>query len=261
MSSNVTRQTIDKHTRFLVTPPSPCPYLPGQSERKAFIALRGRGAIAVHETLTHAGFRRSQGIAYRPACDGCSACVSARVVTQRFEFTRRWRKVLNRNADISRTLRPAEATEEQFWLLRRYVLSRHGPGGMADMSLLDFAAMIEDGPVRTHVVEYRYTQGAKRGELASFALVDLLADGLSLVYSCYDVDDPRRSLGAFVILDHVAQARMVDFPHVYLGYWVKGSDKMGYKAEFQPLELLRGGVWRPFEDTDFGERAPPPISP
>ena len=219
-----------------------------------FTGLEGPDAGSVNDSLTHAGFRRSQNIAYRPACDACEACVSARVVVGAFSPNRRWRKILQRNEDLTRHLRPGEATEEQFWLLRRYLLSRHGEGGMADMTLLDYAAMIEETSVKTHIVEYRFGAGPDRGELAACALVDVLRDGISLVYSFFDTRDARRSLGSYIILDHIRQAHAAGFPHLYLGYWVHGSEKMAYKAQFQPIELLRGGAWRAFEDTELGER-------
>jgi arginine-tRNA-protein transferase len=250
----VTRPFATRNLRFYLTAPSPCPYLPDRRERKVFTGLEGPDAASVNDTLTHAGFRRSQNIAYRPACDACDACVSARVVAGRFVPNKRWKRILRRNEDLTRRLRPGEATEEQFWLLRRYLLSRHGEGGMADMTLLDYAAMIEESAVRTHIVEYRYADGPEKGELAACALVDLLRDGLSLVYSFFDTRDARRSLGSFIILDHIRQAQAAQLPHLYLGYWVRGSEKMDYKAQFQPIELLRGGAWRPFEDTAFGER-------
>jgi len=156
-----------------------------------------------------------------------------------------------RNADLTRALRPAQATEEQFFLLRRYLASRHADGGMAEMSLTDFAAMVEESAVHTHIVEYRYSDGPNKGELAAAALVDALGDGLSMVYSFFDPDEGRRSLGIYIILDHIQQARAAGFGYLYLGYWIPGSDKMHYKAEFRPLELLLGGEWRPYEPVQF----------
>lgn len=247
----MTKPFPTKNLRFFLTAPSPCPYLPGKRERKVFTGLDGLDAEALHDVLTNAGFRRSQNIAYRPSCDACEACVSARVPVERFEFTRRWRKIMARNADLGRTLCRAEATEEQFRLLRRYLRSRHANGGMADMSISDYAAMVEETAVRTHVVEYRHTSGAHRGELAAAALVDVLGDGLSLVYSFFDPGETKRGLGIYTILDHIQQARAAGYGYVYLGYWIPGSDKMNYKASFRPLELLLGGEWRRYEPVEF----------
>ncbi len=156
-----------------------------------------------------------------------------------------------RNADLTRALRPAQATEEQFVLLRRYLASRHADGGMAEMSFTDFAAMVEESAVHTHIVEYRYSDGPNKGELAAAALIDALGDGLSMVYSFFEPDDARRSPGIYIILDHIQQARAAGFGYLYLGYWIPGSDKMHYKAEFRPLELLLGGEWRPYEPVQF----------
>lgn len=247
----MTKPFPTKNLRFFLTAPSPCPYLPGKRERKVFTALDGFDAEGLHDVLTGAGFRRSQNIAYRPSCDGCEACISARVPVERFEFSRRWRKIMARNADLTRTLRPALATDEQFRLLRRYLKSRHAEGGMADMGPSDYASMVEETSVHTHIVEYRYSDGPERGSLAAAALVDVLGDGLSMVYSYFNPDEARRSLGVYTILDHIQQARAAGFAHLYLGYWIPGSDKMDYKASFRPLELLLGGEWRPYQPVEF----------
>ncbi len=199
----------------------------------------------VNDSLTQVGFRRSQNIAYRPACDGCDACVSARIPVASYPLGRSERRVLDRNADLHRHLVEAEATVEQFDLLRRYLGARHSTGGMADMTWPDYVAMVEDTAVRTHLVEYR-TPSVDRGpgDLIACVLVDVLHDGLSLVYSFYDPGQARRSLGSFVILDHVEQAIPAGLAYVYLGYWVYGSVKMAYKARFNPLEVLKPGGWR-----------------
>jgi len=133
---------------------------------------------------------------------------------------------------------------EQFDLLRRYLTTRHADGGMAEMTWPDYVAMVEDTAVRTHIIEYRTRlTEAGPGDLVACALVDVMNDGLSLVYSFYDPNQSRRSLGSFVILDHVIQACLTNLPYVYLGYWVRGSEKMDYKVRFSPIELLRPEGW------------------
>lgn len=241
----MTQHFPTRQLRFFLTAPSPCPYLPGKSERKVFTHLPLSEGPSVNDALTQVGFRRSQNIAYRPACDGCDACVSARIPTGAFDFSRSQRRVLERNEALERNLVEAEATFEQFELLRRYLHSRHAGGGMADMTWPDYVAMVEDTAVRTHIIEYR-TQSADRGpgDLVACALVDVLLDGLSLVYSFFDPDTARASPGSFVILDHIAQAKAARLPYVYLGYWVAGSVKMAYKANYEPLEVLMPGGWR-----------------
>ena len=241
----MTHHFATRQLRFFLTAPTPCPYLPGRDERKVFAHLPISEGATVNDALSQVGFRRSQNIAYRPACDGCDACVSARLPVRDYHLSRSERRVLARNGDVKRHLVEAEATLEQFELLRRYLTVRHSEGGMADMTWPDYVAMIEDTAVRTHIIEYR-TEPKDRGpgDLIACALVDALQDGLSLVYSFYDPSLPKRSLGSFVILDHLVQATTAGMPFVYLGYWVSGSVKMDYKSRFAPLEVLMPGGWR-----------------
>ncbi len=240
----MTHHFAPRQIRFFLTAPSPCPYLPGRNERKVFAHLPVADGANVNDTLTQVGFRRSQNIAYRPSCEACDACWSARIPVPDYAFSRSERRSLERNSDLTRQIVPAQASMEQFDLLSRYLNARHAEGGMAEMAWPDYVAMIEDTAVKTQLVEYRAPSDTNpQGDLVACALVDVLADGLSLVYSFFDPDLPKRSLGSFMILDHVAQAKTADLPKVYLGYWVKGSDKMAYKARFNPLEILRPGGW------------------
>ena len=240
----MTQHFPTRQLRFFLTAPSPCPYLPDRHERKVFAHLPLSDGASVNDSLTQVGFRRSQNIAYRPACESCQACVSARIPARDYVFSRSERRTLARNDDIERHLVEAEATMEQFDLLRRYLLARHADGGMAEMTWPDYVAMVEDTAVRTHIIEYRTpSKDGGPGDLIACILVDLMGDGLSMVYSFYDPREERRSLGTFIILDHIVQASLNALPYVYLGYWVPGSEKMAYKARFSPLETLRSQGW------------------
>ena len=240
----MTQHFPSRQLRFFLTAPSPCPYLPERYERKVFAHLPLSDGAGVNDSLTQVGFRRSQNIAYRPACESCTACVSARIPAADYVFSRSERKAIARNEDLARHLVEAEATMEQFDLLRRYLLARHAEGGMADMTWPDYVAMVEDTAARTHLIEYRRRSDDRGpGDLVACILVDVLTDGLSLVYSFYEPTMAKRSLGSFIILDHVVQATLAALPYVYLGYWVQGSPKMDYKARFDPVEVLRPGGW------------------
>ena len=241
----MTDQRTARLPQFFLTPGGPCPYLPGRVERKVFARLTGTLAQQLNEALTHSGFRRSQMIAYRPACDGCSACVSVRIVVNEFAPSRGQKRIQKRNLDIVRGVVKAEATREQFALLRTYLDSRHAGGGMSDMGLFDYVAMVEETPVDTHLVEYRRTAvaGDAPGTLMACALTDVLRDGLSMVYSFYHPGEDARSLGTQMILDHIAEAKRRKLPYVYLGYWIEGSGKMNYKSRFRPIEALRAEGW------------------
>jgi arginine-tRNA-protein transferase len=245
---------VTQHSRntpqFYLTAPSPCPYLPGQEERKVFTHLVGERAAQLNDLLTHGGFRRSQSIAYRPACETCRACVSVRVIVEDFRPTRSMRRVLERNRDVVGEMRVPVPTSEQYSVFRSYLDARHRDGGMADMTVLDYAMMVEDSHVETRMIEYRRRpangsyHGLGMGRLLSVALTDVLSDGLSMVYSYYDSDESSRSLGTFMILDHIERARRMGLSYVYLGYWVQGSRKMHYKGRFLPQQRLAPDGWK-----------------
>jgi arginyl-tRNA--protein-N-Asp/Glu arginylyltransferase len=242
----MTDQTPE-NTQLFLTAAMPCPYLPGKQERKLFTHLSGRRASALHYLLSENGFRRSQNLIYRPACEGCSSCQSVRIVTAGFELTRRYRRILKANEDIAVEVRSPQATAEQYQLFKRYLEERHAGGGMTQMSFVDYEYMVEDTPVQTVVVEYRQTSLPSK-PLVALALTDVMPDGLSMVYSFYDPELSKRSLGNLLILDHIQQVRSAGLSYVYLGYWVKDSPKMAYKGDFRPLEVQRGPLgWRPFD--------------
>ena len=238
---------MTQHSRdtpqFYLTAPSPCPYLAGKEERKVFTHLVGERAGELNNILTQGGFRRSQSIAYRPACEGCRCCVSVRVVAKEFSPTRSMRRIANRNADVASELKIAVPTSEQYAIFRGYLDSRHRDGGMADMTVLDYAMMVEDSHIETRIIEYRRREPHGMGALVAVALTDVLADGLSMVYSFFEPDEAPRSLGTLMVLDHIARARQMGLAYVYLGYWVRGSRKMDYKGRFLPQERLTPDGW------------------
>ena len=234
---------------FYVTAPQSCPYLPGRSERKLFTHLTHDKPAPVVDNLLRGGFRRSQNIAYMPYCEGCNACVSVRVVVDQFVPNRSMRRVMEANGDLAPRRIAARPTSEQYSLFRGYIDARHSDGGMADMTVLDYAMMIEDSIVDTFVTEYRLRPAAELSEqrygwpLMGVALTDRLSDGLSMVYSFYDTEVTTRSLGTYMILDHIEHTRQLGLPYLYLGYWIAGSRKMSYKSRFGPQERLGPNGW------------------
>lgn len=226
--------------QFFATAATPCPYIAGRSEQKLVIELRTDDAGAFFGDLARAGFRRSHGLAYRPACRDCAACVPVRIPTATFVETRSLRRIANRNVDLDAAECPPKATEEHFALFKRYLDRRHGASDMAEMGWRDYRSMVEDTPVDSALVEHR----APDGRLMAVCLIDLADDSLSAVYSFFEPDEPRRSLGKYVVLELVRRARELGLDHVYLGYWIEGSATMDYKRRFPGLEAFREGVWR-----------------
>jgi arginine-tRNA-protein transferase len=234
---------------FYVTTAQPCPYLAGRLERKLFTHLTTDKSPALIDNLLKGGFRRSQNIAYMPYCEGCHACVSVRVLVDEFKPGRTMRRVVEANRDLTaRQLEPVP-TSEQYDLFRDYIDARHSDGGMADMTVLDYATMVEDSVVDTFLTEYRQRpQNAlsihpSEWPLRAIALCDRLSDGISMVYSFYEPTQESRSLGTYMILDHIEYARQLGLPYLYLGYWIAGSRKMNYKTRFQPQEHLGPNGW------------------
>ncbi|GAA6195485.1 arginyltransferase [Pseudophaeobacter sp.] len=249
------RHTLPIAPQFYVTAPQPCPYLENRMERKLFTSLQGEGADQLNNSLSHQGFRRSQNVLYRPSCSDCSACMSARIDVSAFVKTRSQKRILKRNASLLRRATSPWATEDQYTLFRRYLDSRHSDGGMADMDVFEYAAMIEETPIRSRVIEYTEPQFSG---LVAVSLTDVLEDGLSMVYSFYDPDQPQNSIGTYMILDHIAIALETGLPYVYLGYWVPGSSKMSYKEKFSGLEVYHQGAWKPMRDpAEFAESSHP----
>ena len=238
--------------RFFVTSAAPCPYLPGRMERKVFTELKGPHAADLNDALGRIGFRRSQTVAYRPSCADCQACISVRVVAERFRVSASQRKNLRRNSDLVATLCRPWSTAEQFELLQRYLGQRHPGGGMTTMDESDFADMVEHTPVDSWVVEYREPEvDGVPGRLVGACLTDRQGDGLSMIYSFYEPDHPGRSgLGTYIILDHIRRAGELGLPYVYLGYWVEGSARMQYKIRYRPMELLGRDGWRPLGEDE-----------
>ncbi len=235
--------------QFYLTTPSTCPYLPGREERKVFTHIVGKRARDLNDILTQGGFRRSQTIAYRPACESCRACISVRVLVNDFRPSANMRRVLRANRDLVGTPVPNRPSSDQYSLFRRYLDVRHSTGGMVDMTVLDYSMMVEDSHVETQLLEYRRRgpdtaiNGRGQGPLLAVSLTDVLNDGLSMVYSFFDPEMAERSLGTFMILDQIARARALGLPYLYLGYWVAGSRKMDYKARFLPQERLLAPGW------------------
>ncbi|NRB12825.1 MAG: arginyltransferase [Rhizobiales bacterium] len=231
---------------FYLTVEDDCAYLEGQTERKIFTKLGGEDAAEYFDELSQRGFRRSQNIAYIPACIACNACKSARLLVAEFKLSKSQKRVMNKNAFISREIKPAHPTSEQYRLFKRYITNRHSGGDMSEMGVMDYAKMIAESSVNTKIFEYYLQpQDGQEPQLVAVALTDIMSDGLSMVYSFFEPSMAKLSLGTYIILDHIQKAQQENIPHIYLGYYIDGCQNMEYKAKFTPQELFDGLKWRP----------------
>jgi arginyl-tRNA--protein-N-Asp/Glu arginylyltransferase len=224
--------------------PLVCPYLEGRIERRIVVeltdALVQRG---VFDELTRVGFRRSHGMMYRPACPACNACVPVRIPARDFKRSRNFQRVWRRNQDLAGiVLTDAAASAEQYDLFRQYQIGRHGGGEMAQMTMADYVALIEDSCADTSLVEFRDAEE----NLVACLLYDFSSDGFSAVYSFFAPEMADRSLGSQVVLWLIEHARANDLPYVYLGYWIEDCRKMAYKKRFTPMERLSTNGWVQF---------------
>ena len=230
---------------FFATKTLPCPYLKGQDERKLFTKLPADGAEKWANALSRAGFRRTHHLCYIPACPACSACISVRVDVKKLRLDRTQRKIMRRNADLSVSWRPNVATEEQYALFSRYLAARHAGSEMNDMGQEEYRSMIEDSPVPGMLMEVR---AAATDALKAVMLIDETDDGLSAVYSFFDPEEQKRSLGVFMITTVCNRLILLNKPYLYLGYFIAGCSNMAYKSRFRPLEMFRKGKWVSFAD-------------
>ena len=219
----------------------PCPYLPNRLERKLAISLDGPAAAAEYEKLTHAGFRRSHVFAYRPACPGCNACIAVRVRAAAYAPSASLARVARRNSGVTLAHTSAIARSDHAEVFRKYVQDRHAGGGMADMDMNDYAAMITQSGVDTRLAEFRQADGTLYGVM----LYDVLSDGLSAVYLFFDPALSQLSPGNYMIIAMIEHAKSLGLDYVYLGYWIAECGKMSYKTRFQPMDALTPKGWMP----------------
>ncbi len=225
--------------QFYLTAQYPCSYLPERQARSQVAAPGNMIDTGIYSELVRLGFRRSGQHVYRPRCDTCRACVSVRVPVAEFEPSRSQRRCLSRNADLSLSLRPLVFDEAHYRLYRRYQATRHAGGGMDQDDREQFCAFLLQSRVDSVLAEFSLA-----GEVVMVALVDKLVDGLSAVYTFFDPDLEKRSLGAFGVLTQIRLAQEIGLPYVYLGYWIEACHKMAYKSSYRPLEGLLDGRWQ-----------------
>lgn len=239
---------IERLEGLRISPPSLCSYLPERLSQLNFMLLKPDETIdsSLYTHLSHQGFRRSGTAFYKPNCSHCMQCISSRVVVDEFKPSRRYRRVLNRNNNVTVMIKPTSAAnQEHYALYQRYISARHFDGDMYPPSLHTFEQFLVDSPAHTVFIEFR----EPNGKLLAVAVTDKVDNGLSSIYTFFDPDESyhSRSLGVYCILQQIETAKTLKLAYVYLGFWIPSVKKMSYKTDYTPIELLINNHWIKFD--------------
>lgn len=233
--------------RVYTTFPHACSYLPTQEATTLFIDPRQQVSPELYTQLSMMGFRRSGDHIYRPHCVKCNACIPSRVAVQDFEPSGSQRRVWRKNQDLLVTESDAIDNDEAYNLYRRYIEGRHADGDMYPPDRDQYSSFLNNGLGCTRYFEFRHL-----GRLIAVLVSDQMLDGLSAIYTFYDPEEEKRSMGTYAVLVQIEEARKQALDYVYLGYWIQNCAKMNYKSRFAPLELLQGGRWQRRENLPKG---------
>lgn len=227
-----------KDLKFYATQPHDCSYLPDKQAITLFMDPDEELDASLYRNLADIGFRRSGKHIYRPHCQGCNACVPARIPVNLFSPKRSQRKNINRNSDVTVTQTPARYSEEVYKLYKKYISIQHRDGDMYPPSIEQFESFLVGCPEFCSFYEFR-----QDGKLLAVAVTDQLDRGLSAIYTFYDPDEAKRSLGRYCILWQIEETRRLGLDYLHLGYWIKDCRKMSYKIQYRPLEVYINNRW------------------
>lgn len=231
-----------KSLLFYATEPHECSYLPGEQAKTLFLDPEIPLNKRLCSDLSNIGFRRSGLHIYRPHCSRCKACIPARIPVNSFQMRRSQRKTWNRNLTLTVSKVATGFQMEHYLLYEKYINQCHRDGDMYPATIEQYTAFLVESTEFSSFYEFRLN-----GLLLAITVVDQLESSLSAIYTFYDPDFMKRSLGRFCILWLIAEARNLGLHYMHLGYWIQNCQKMNYKIEYRPVELYIGKEWKLLE--------------
>lgn len=221
------------------TEQSPCSYLEKKNASSIFVHPSFTLDTTIYSQLIEQGFRRSGDEVYAPHCPTCSDCIPARLLVKKFQPSRSQKRCIKKNLQTKVIVKPAQFEQAHFDLYLRYQNHKHSGGNMADSSEEDYIKFLSSHWCNTLFVEFLIDE-----KLAAVAIVDLLDNALSAVYTFFDPDFSSYSLGTYAVLWQQIHAKEMGLEFVYLGYWIEECQKMSYKKQFQPIQGFIDKEWR-----------------
>ncbi len=223
-----------------VSSPHECGYFKDRQASTLFLDPKEKIDIALYSDLLNIGFRRSGKLVYRPHCQKCNLCIPLRVDTRAFKPSRSQKRIINKNSDTSYQLVACGYKEAHFALYKKYLAARHAEGGMEKHTKIDYFESMIASDVQTILIEFK-----KSNRLIAVSVTDVLTNGLSAVYTFFDPQLSKdRSLGTYAIIKQIELAKSMNRSWLYLGYWIKESQKMAYKSNFNASQILTDGEWK-----------------
>ena len=234
-----------RQLELYISSPQKCDYLTDQLAQSIFISPEIEVTPDIYEYLISVGFRRSGHYAYRPHCSACRACISCRVNVQDFKPSKSQRRLLVKNKDLLFRAVKAAFSQEHYDLYLRYQAYKHPGGSMEKFGTKEYQAFLCESFGNTLIYE-TYLENT----LVAVSVTDVFSEALSAVYTFFDPDYSARSLGTYSVLQQIKATQAFEKKHLYLGYYIKDSVKMSYKANFRPIEMLIEGRWRSYNKKD-----------
>ncbi len=236
-----------KTLQFYVTTPYRCGYLPNKLAQSLIATPHELVNADAYNLLIQKGFRRSGSFAYRPHCENCKACVPVRVILNQFHASRSQKRAYQQHQFLSTTILPVAFDEAHCALYTAYQKARHAEGTLDDSAEKEsekdeteqYRNFLCQSNVNSVMVEFKLGD-----QLKMVSVIDIVQDGISAVYTFYSANEAKTSYGTYNVMWQIEWAKSLNLPYLYLGYWIKDSQKMAYKQHFQPQEMLINQTWQ-----------------